>query len=93
MSDNNAPSAFPTPSRTELRNTPPQARGGAWYEHHVPSKEGMDLRDYFAANILTGLLANAHNDVKDNDAVRSITEFSYDLADAMMLARQKRGAE
>jgi hypothetical protein len=53
---------------------------------------GMDLRDYFAAKILAGLLSNENNEVKDSDGIRSITEFSYDLADAMMLARVTRHA-
>lgn len=53
---------------------------------------GMTLRDYFATQALTGLLANQGNAPQDNDAIRAIAEFSYDLADAMMLARVTRHA-
>jgi hypothetical protein len=49
--------------------------------------KGLELRDYFAARVLSGLLANPSTKVEDNDAIRSISEFSYDLADAMMKAR------
>jgi hypothetical protein len=54
---------------------------------------GMTLRDYFAAEIVGGLLANPHTEVKDNDAIRAISDFSYNLADAMLAAREQRGAE
>ena len=46
--------------------------------------KGMDLRDYFAAKALQGLLNEAHNDYSD----QAITELAYSLADAMMEARK-----
>ena len=45
---------------------------------------GMDLRDYFAAKALQGLLNEAHDDFSN----KAITELSYSLADAMMEARK-----
>jgi hypothetical protein len=48
------------------------------YEH-----KGMDLRDYFAAKALQGLLNEANNNYSD----QAITELAYSLADAMMEAR------
>jgi hypothetical protein len=46
--------------------------------------DGMDLRDYFAAKALTGLLTEASSDYKDD----AIAELAYSLADAMMKARE-----
>ena len=48
--------------------------------------DGMDLRDYFAAKAMQGLLANP-----DFDAFLAITiaASSYEVADAMMKAREK----
>lgn len=57
----------------------PQAIEEAYYDH------GMDLRDYFAAKALTGLLTEANMDYKDD----AVAELAYDLADAMMKAREK----
>ena len=47
-------------------------------------QNGMDLRDYFAAKALTGLLTEASVDYKDD----AIAELAYNLADAMMKARE-----
>jgi hypothetical protein len=47
-------------------------------------EQGMDLRDYFAAKALTGLLTEASVDYKDD----AIAELAYNLADAMMKARE-----
>lgn len=46
---------------------------------------GMDLRDYFAAKALTGLLTEANMDYKDD----AVAKLAYSLADAMMKAREK----
>lgn len=48
-------------------------------------QNGMDLRDYFAAKALTGLLTEASVDYKDD----AIAELAYNLADAMMIARKE----
>jgi hypothetical protein len=53
---------------------------------------GMELRDYVATHALAGMLADPNVEIKDNEAIRSVAEFSYDLADAMLLARVKRQA-
>jgi hypothetical protein len=45
---------------------------------------GMDLRDYFAAKIMQGILANSNIQNLSNEKLA--TE-SYELADAMMEAR------
>ena len=47
------------------------------------SLNGMDLRDYFAARALTGLLTEASGDYQDD----AIAALAYRLADAMMKAR------
>lgn len=47
-------------------------------------QNGMDLRDYFAAKALTGLLTEARVDYKDD----AIAELAYSLADAMLKARE-----
>lgn len=49
-----------------------------------PEHQGMDLRDYFAAKALTGLLTEASMDYKDD----AIAELAYSLANAMMKARE-----
>ena len=47
-------------------------------------EEGMDLRDYFAAKALQGLLAS------DTHApVDTFAEKAYEMADAMMKAREQ----
>lgn len=47
---------------------------------------GMDLRDYFAAKIVGGVTANSNvKDVTDAE----LAEYVYDLADAMMIEREK----
>lgn len=51
-----------------------------------PYEYGMDLRDYFAAKALTGLLTEANMDYKDE----AITELAYNLADAMMKRREQK---
>jgi hypothetical protein len=51
---------------------------------HSTNQDGMDLRDYFAAKAMQGLLAS--------EVFASKTEFAeraYEVADAMMKARGK----
>ena len=47
--------------------------------------DGMELRDYFAAKALLGLLTEATDGFDD----QAISELAYSLADAMMKARGK----
>lgn len=56
------------------------------------TNQGMDLRDYFAAKAMQGLLANKHmgdSALHDRaeDWLGDITSTAYDFADAMMKAR------
>ena len=48
------------------------------------AEEGMTLRDYFAAKALQGMLAeNGGGPMRNN----TLAEFSYEIADAMLKAR------
>jgi hypothetical protein len=53
----------------------------AWVE--APAKDGMTLRDYFAAKAMQGLLAN------NNIDAQQIAKAAYIVADAMLKAREK----
>jgi hypothetical protein len=53
---------------------------------------GMTQRDYFAATALNGLLANPETKLQDNDQIRALAEFAYDIADAMSTARDANAA-
>ena len=48
-------------------------------------RDGMTLRDYFAAQAMQGLLANPECPLKPLDEV---PQASYKMADAMMKARE-----
>ena len=48
--------------------------------------EGMELRDYFAAKVLNGLI----NYSPEPEEHKLIAELCYHLADAMMEARKKK---
>lgn len=49
---------------------------------------GMDLRDYFAAKAMQGLIEALVNDTSVI-AYTQITDMSYKVADAMMKAREE----
>jgi len=51
-----------------------------------PHQEGMDLRDYFAAQAMQGYMSRTLIEGFDEDV---ISEMSYKVADAMMEARQE----
>ena len=55
---------------------------------YIPKEEhrGMDLRDYFAAKAMQGLLAS-----NVNASVDLFAEKAYEIADVMMKARQQNG--
>lgn len=53
---------------------------------------GMSLRDYFAAQIATGIVANRSTCGRCEGSDRRLAEISYHLADAM-LAERERTAE
>ena len=50
-----------------------------------PLQEGMDLRDYFAAKAMQYWLSNPI----DNRQIEKLCEGAYQIADAMMKAREK----
>jgi hypothetical protein len=58
------------------------------------NQEGMDLRDYFAAQALTGAqiwdaVINGKNSVLAGDSAKTLSEVAYAIADAMMKAREQ----
>jgi hypothetical protein len=53
---------------------------------HLRDGSGMTLRDYFAAKALQGMLASGNLPKTMPDA--DIAECSYNLADAMLKARE-----
>lgn len=52
---------------------------------------GMSLRDYFAAKCMVGLMSNpeAKHDRYDEEIFDIVADVSYQMADAMMRAREK----
>jgi hypothetical protein len=66
------------------------------YNGHNNSKDivkhtGMDLRDYFAAKALSGLLSNPRVQEKDDawSDYNEMANWAYSLADAMLEERLK----
>lgn len=63
--------------------------GGHAFPHDGGAgNEGMTLRDWFAGQALAGMMADPNVRV-DAETNRVIARQSYDLADAMIEARQK----
>jgi len=60
-----------------------------WNGYEQTIHEGMDLRDYFAAKAMQGMLTNQpiRNDVMLHGD--SLAKACYQVADAMMKAREK----
>jgi len=81
MSNYNGGPAFPILKKWQADEYGKAANTG--YEASVID-EGMSLRDYFAAKAMQGYL----NECYDMDHT-SRARFSYDLADAMLKARQQ----
>jgi hypothetical protein len=67
--------AFPTPTFSINDEARVTAVGG---------EGGMDLRDYFAAQAMQGLLSDGVGSLSDEE----LADWAYKLADAMMKARQ-----
>ena len=57
--------------------------GGGEQPQKINPVFGMDLKDYFAGQIIIGLLNEANSDFTDD----AIAELAYSLADAMMKVR------
>jgi hypothetical protein len=49
----------------------------------------MELRDYFAAKAMQGILASDPDDQGHEDNLKAIAVVSYKMADAMMKARDE----
>jgi hypothetical protein len=71
--------AFPTPTFSINDEARVTAVGG---------EGGMDLRDYFAAKAMQGIMMGRFPITKEVDAERRVALAAYILADAMMEARQ-----
>lgn len=75
---------------------PQAARIDGWGKEHI-AEPGMTLRDYFAAQALSGLLARSSTDVPHcdtcrpvaNDAGQHYADIAYRYADAMLAERSK----
>jgi hypothetical protein len=48
-------------------------------------KKGMSLRDYFAAAVATGFIANPQN----SGHIDIVAQLAYEMADAMLRVREK----
>jgi hypothetical protein len=51
-------------------------------------QDGMDLRDYFASQIIAGFLANNKTDYYRNSG-ELMVKLAYEMADLMMKEREK----
>jgi len=54
-------------------------------KNNILNNQGMDLRDYFAAKAMQYWLSNPI----DNRQIEKLCEGAYQIADAMMKAREK----
>lgn len=52
------------------------------------NEQGMSLRDYFAARAMQGMVANSNTTALEN--VSYLADKSYEIADAMLVEREKR---
>lgn len=58
---------------------------------HFAESEGMDLRDYFAAKAMQGLMSrvdHVNGDCVTNASADDVAGYAYCIADAMMEARE-----
>lgn len=88
MSIDNVPPAFPTPGRSEMRPVTGHGLGNAVIEHKIPSKEGIDLRDYFAAKVIGGMVSDPAVKLGEEQLPR-LARSAYRMADAMLAARNE----
>lgn len=72
-----------------MKDGGPAFAAGA-YEHnsggHLAWQDGMSLRDYFAAKAMQGLMASP----VDPESMEVAAKWSYNLADAMLKAREEK---
>jgi hypothetical protein len=67
---------------------PVQAYLGDASNPKVRPNTGMSMRDYFASKAMNGLLANPE-EISLNAPLEEIADFSYKLANAMLVRREK----
>lgn len=72
---------------SDERAFPMQAHADPLYEGRIAGHPGMTLRDYFAAHALQGAMQKHPTD----RGSKSIAEYAYWIADAMMEARAALG--
>ena len=62
-------------------------------EQRVGQHPGMDLRDYFAGQVINGLSCVGWLETAEDDGagLKSAAEYAYRVADAMVRARGLRG--
>ena len=51
--------------------------------------KGMTLRDYFAAQIISGVVANQHHHHVELGDMRAYSNLAYFFADSMLKVREK----
>jgi len=61
--------------------------GGQAFPAHFESHDGMNLRDYFAAKAMQGLITGTSMWRDDEDI--QLAKSAYEMADAMLKARGK----
>ncbi len=66
-------------------STAPKNGGQAFPRGHFEWKDGMTLRDWFAGQAMS----NGYTEIS---TAQEIAEWSYQIADAMIAARQKGGS-
>lgn len=72
----------------------PEEQGGPAFPSLYPrsdedGKQGMSMRDYFAGQAITAIIAN-RSFILNEDGMALMAERSYDLANAMLKARKKK---
>jgi hypothetical protein len=50
----------------------------------------MTLRDYFAAKAMLAIVCDPHHDTGNMGGYDNIAKFSYEMADAMLKARDEK---
>lgn len=55
---------------------------------NMTNQQGMDLRDYFAAKVIQGIVANSA--FESIEGMLKATQVAYMVADAMMEAREEQ---
>ena len=56
---------------------------------HLRDDSGITMRDYFAAKAMQGMFASDTKDWNSQDEWQTRAEVAYEMADAMMKAREQ----